>query len=210
MFYETKRTLAGWWLGHPPEKYESQLGWLETQYFWENKKWQPNHQPAWQSVSWHFCENFSCSSQPTLHTRNDCHVRWVFWSRLVLPPRRNICSSWGAVPTDVSCTEARHSDPAAFSEEWTMTWIWNSKTSLRWPMTIEACLSSRQFGGFCFVMTGYPQSSSISNDGIFDEKKHPAMKVPPWRAGNPHVGYHFGPPLEADSLCRHHPCVDES
>ena len=24
--------VAGWWLGHPYEKYESQLGWLETQY----------------------------------------------------------------------------------------------------------------------------------------------------------------------------------
>ena len=36
---------SGWWLGHPSEKYERQLGWLATQYFWENKKWQPNHQP---------------------------------------------------------------------------------------------------------------------------------------------------------------------
>ena len=25
-------TLSGWWLGHPSEKYERQLGWLETQY----------------------------------------------------------------------------------------------------------------------------------------------------------------------------------
>ena len=41
-----QQTSSGWWLGHPSEKYESQLGWLETQYFWENKKWQPNHQPA--------------------------------------------------------------------------------------------------------------------------------------------------------------------
>ena len=32
----TSRT-TGWWLGHPSEKYESQLGWLDTQYFWENK-----------------------------------------------------------------------------------------------------------------------------------------------------------------------------
>ena len=23
---------SGWWLGHPSEKYESQLGWLATQY----------------------------------------------------------------------------------------------------------------------------------------------------------------------------------
>ena len=27
--------LAGWWLGHLSEKYESQLGWLETQYMGE-------------------------------------------------------------------------------------------------------------------------------------------------------------------------------
>ena len=26
---------TGWWLGHPSEKYESQLGWLETQYMGE-------------------------------------------------------------------------------------------------------------------------------------------------------------------------------
>ena len=31
---------------HPSEKYERQLGWLDTQYFWESKKWQPNHQPG--------------------------------------------------------------------------------------------------------------------------------------------------------------------
>ena len=27
-----KITIDGWWLGHPSEKYESQLGWLATQY----------------------------------------------------------------------------------------------------------------------------------------------------------------------------------
>ena len=26
------RLKPGWWLGHPSEKYESQLGWLATQY----------------------------------------------------------------------------------------------------------------------------------------------------------------------------------
>ena len=26
------KTYTGWWLGHPSEKYESQLGWFETQY----------------------------------------------------------------------------------------------------------------------------------------------------------------------------------
>ena len=43
------KSMTGWWLGHPSEKYERQFGWLDTQdysqYFWENKKWQPNHQP---------------------------------------------------------------------------------------------------------------------------------------------------------------------
>ena len=39
-------TYSGWWFGHPSEKYESQLGWLATQYFWENKIHVPNHQPV--------------------------------------------------------------------------------------------------------------------------------------------------------------------
>ena len=34
----------GWWLGHPSEKYEL-VNWDDySQYFWENKTWQPNHQ----------------------------------------------------------------------------------------------------------------------------------------------------------------------
>ena len=43
--------VGGWWLGHPSEKYERQLGWLATQYtyvyiyIWENKIDVPNHQP---------------------------------------------------------------------------------------------------------------------------------------------------------------------
>ena len=44
--HATPKRVSGWWLVHPSEKYESQSGWLETQYFWENKKWQPNHQPG--------------------------------------------------------------------------------------------------------------------------------------------------------------------
>ena len=36
--------LSGWWLGHPSEKYESQLGWLFPIY--GNIKNVPNHQPA--------------------------------------------------------------------------------------------------------------------------------------------------------------------
>ena len=41
---------TGWWLGlNPSEKYEF-VNWgmmTETQYSWENKKWQPNHQPGY-------------------------------------------------------------------------------------------------------------------------------------------------------------------
>ena len=37
---------SGWWLGHPSEKYESQLGWLATQFMGKCQKWQPNHQPV--------------------------------------------------------------------------------------------------------------------------------------------------------------------
>ena len=39
-----------WWLKNTPLKNMSQLGWLATQYSWENKKWQPNHQPV---MIWH-------------------------------------------------------------------------------------------------------------------------------------------------------------
>ena len=34
---------------------------------------------------------------------------------------------------------------------------------------------------------GYPQSSSISNDGIVHYENKPVIVVPPWRAGNPQV-----------------------
>ena len=38
--------LAGWWLGHP-KNMTSSIGMMRaTQLIWENKKWQPNHQPA--------------------------------------------------------------------------------------------------------------------------------------------------------------------
>ena len=40
-----KKQISGWWLGHPSEKYESQLGWLATQYFWENEIDVPNSKP---------------------------------------------------------------------------------------------------------------------------------------------------------------------
>ena len=42
--------MAGWWLGHPSEKYESQLGWGHSQYMGKCQKWQPNHQPGGLSV----------------------------------------------------------------------------------------------------------------------------------------------------------------
>ena len=35
------KNMAGWWLGHPSEKYERQLGWLATQYMGKCQKWQP-------------------------------------------------------------------------------------------------------------------------------------------------------------------------
>ena len=44
-FFVPKK-LAGWWLGHPSEKYEL-VNWDdEIPNIWENKKWQPNHQPV--------------------------------------------------------------------------------------------------------------------------------------------------------------------
>ena len=41
---------TGWWLGHPSEKYESHLGWLETQYYWENKKCSKHFQTTNQNM----------------------------------------------------------------------------------------------------------------------------------------------------------------
>ena len=39
-------SLTGWWLGHPSEKYES-VNWDDDiPNIWENKTWQPNHQPV--------------------------------------------------------------------------------------------------------------------------------------------------------------------
>ena len=35
---------TGWWLGHPSEKYGPSIGMIIPN-IWENKKWQPNHQP---------------------------------------------------------------------------------------------------------------------------------------------------------------------
>ena len=38
---------SGWWLGHPSEKYGPWIGMMKFPiYFWENKKWQPYHQPV--------------------------------------------------------------------------------------------------------------------------------------------------------------------
>ena len=42
---DTAANLAGWWLGHPSENMK--VNWDdEISNIWENKKWQPNHQPA--------------------------------------------------------------------------------------------------------------------------------------------------------------------
>ena len=41
-----KESGSGWWLGHPSEKYESQLGWWATQLIWENTIDETNHQPG--------------------------------------------------------------------------------------------------------------------------------------------------------------------
>ena len=45
-------TIPGWWLGHPSQKYKSQLGWLATQYVGKCQKWQPNHQPVYWLYHW--------------------------------------------------------------------------------------------------------------------------------------------------------------
>ena len=38
------RSLAGWWLGHPLKNMK--VNWDDYPNIWENRKWQPNHQPA--------------------------------------------------------------------------------------------------------------------------------------------------------------------
>jgi hypothetical protein len=38
--------MAGWWLSHPSEKYESQLGLLFPIYIYGKIKNVPNHQPV--------------------------------------------------------------------------------------------------------------------------------------------------------------------
>ena len=39
---------TGWWAGAtPPKNMTSSMGMMKaTQYSWENRKWQPNHQPV--------------------------------------------------------------------------------------------------------------------------------------------------------------------
>ena len=45
-------SISAWWLGHPWEKYEF-VNWDDDiPNLWENKKWQPNHQPD--KTSWDF------------------------------------------------------------------------------------------------------------------------------------------------------------
>ena len=68
--WKWKQDETGWWLGHPSEKYESHLGWLETQYFWENKidgnqttnQWKPcgNRQKSWDTLDFHMLQAWFC------------------------------------------------------------------------------------------------------------------------------------------------------
>ena len=61
----------GWWLGHPSEKYEF-VNWDDNRnpiLIWENKKWQPNHQPVSLNPlppSIWFPTVFTCSTYPHL------------------------------------------------------------------------------------------------------------------------------------------------
>ena len=51
--------MTGWWLSHPSEKYESQMGLLfPTE--WKNKIHVPNHQPGTSSRSSTYSTNYCC------------------------------------------------------------------------------------------------------------------------------------------------------
>ena len=58
--YNNLFTLVGGWA--TPLKNIGQLGWLETQYFWENKIDVPNHQP--EHYFWGYVDDFE-------NTRNE-------------------------------------------------------------------------------------------------------------------------------------------
>ena len=64
---QTATTNAGWWLGHPSEKYESQLGWLFPIY--GKIKNVPNHQPAikWKLYHWFFAVPHRACSTHRFH-----------------------------------------------------------------------------------------------------------------------------------------------
>ena len=74
---ETK-ILSGWWLGHPSEKYESHwksIGMINMiiPNIWENKKWQPNHQPAIELVMNYFFYRLYMSLLYPLVTQAACN-----------------------------------------------------------------------------------------------------------------------------------------
>ena len=48
----TQPTIAGWWLTYPSEKYESQLGWLISQYMEQIKRFQTSKQYRYSIVFW--------------------------------------------------------------------------------------------------------------------------------------------------------------
>ena len=48
----TQPTIAGWWLTYPSEKYESQLGWLISQYMEQIKLFQTSNQYRYSIVFW--------------------------------------------------------------------------------------------------------------------------------------------------------------
>ena len=69
------KSLSGWWLGHPSEKYEF-VNWDdEIPNIWENKKWQPNHQPV--IYSWFTYEQWWFSIAISLP--EDSHHRYHIW-----------------------------------------------------------------------------------------------------------------------------------
>ena len=68
---------SGWWLGHPSEKNESQLGWLFS--MGKSNSWQPNHQPVMD-----FLDFLPCSTRrsapalpPVLGSDPEVHLPWA-------------------------------------------------------------------------------------------------------------------------------------
>ena len=71
------QTQSGWWLGHPSEKYESQLGWLFPTYGKIKKV--PNHQPA---IDWTIWKLFPQLKLPTAQLTVLLQDWWI-WLQLL-------------------------------------------------------------------------------------------------------------------------------